>query len=378
MSEKLFCYAPWSNLEILPSGDILPCCKFQAPPGEQTFNIVQHDIQDFRNSQLLSSVKQDFIQGNWPAGCSRCRIEESSGIKSKRNLDYERWHTHYSSYKLDSDNILTISMALGNTCNLKCIICHPTASSKWQKEYADIYNIKVDSIYSVRKKVINSITDIAPNLVHVDIHGGEPFLAGVEEHRNFLDHYINNGSAGDVSIHYTTNGTVWPDQEWFDRWKHFKEIDLQISIDGINERYEYLRYPASWSTLTANVQQYIAYEKTQPNFRLSVSHTVSAYNVYYLEEFIIWCNNIGLPAPWIGKLHRPSILRPTVWNNDAKMYIIKHLESSQLAELKKWAHHLNSINDSTEFEAFVNRTHAHDKYRNLDFKKTFPELATYI
>jgi MoaA/NifB/PqqE/SkfB family radical SAM enzyme len=378
MTEKLFCYAPWSNLEILPSGEILPCCKFQSLPGAQTFNIVQHDIQDFRNSQLLSSVKQDFIQGKWPAGCNRCRIEESSGIKSKRNLDYERWHTHYSSYDLDSENILTISMALGNTCNLKCIICNPTASSKWQKEYADIYNIKVDSISSVRKKVINGITDIAPNLVHVDVHGGEPFLSGIEEHRDFLDHYINNGCAGDVSIHYTTNGTVWPDQEWFDRWKHFKEIDLQISIDGINQRYEYLRYPASWSTLEANVQQYIAYEKTQSNFRLSVAHTVSAYNVYYLEEFIIWCNNVGLPSPWIGKLHRPSVLRPTVWSKDAKMHIIKHLESSQLAEVKKWAHHLTTIDDSTEFEVFVKRTHAHDKYRSLDFKKTFPELATYI
>jgi sulfatase maturation enzyme AslB (radical SAM superfamily) len=378
MAEKLFCYAPWTNLEILPSGDILPCCKFLPSTGQENFNIVQHTIQDYRSSQLLIDVKQEFNQGRWPKGCNRCQIEESSGIKSKRILDHERWKQHYDLYNLEDNHILTVSMALGNTCNLKCIICGPVASSKWQKEYFDIYNIKVESIESVRKSVISGITDIAPNLVHIDIHGGEPFLSGIAEHRTFLDHYIDNKSASQVSIHYTTNGTVWPEQEWFDRWQHFKEVDLQISIDGIRERYEYLRYPANWDALESNVKKYVDYEKTQPNFRLSVAHTVSAYNIFYLEEFINWCADIKLPKPWIGKLHRPDILRPTVWNKHAKIFITKYLESSHNEEVKKWAHHLNSIDDSTLFDMFVERTNTHDQYRKLDFKKTFPELAPYI
>lgn len=378
MTEKLFCYAPWTNLEILPSGEILPCCKFRPTSAQETFNIAQHTIEDFRNSQLLAETKQDFDRGIWPRGCDRCRIEESSGIKSKRILDYERWNRHYDSYNFNNNNILTVSMAFGNTCNLKCIICGPASSSKWQKEYSDIYNIKVESIEPVRKYVINGITNIAPHLVHVDIHGGEPFLSGLDEHRDFLDYYINNGSADKISVHYTTNGTVWPDQEWFDRWQHFKEIDLQISVDGINQRYEYLRYPAKWDTLELNVKKYIEYEKTQSNFRLSVAHTVSAYNIYYLEEFINWCNDTGLPNPWIGKLHRPDVLRPTVWNKHAKMFIAKHLESSQNDEVRKWAHHLNSLDDSKVFNEFIKRTIAHDQYRKLDFKKTFPELASYL
>jgi hypothetical protein len=153
---------------------------------------------------------------------------------------------------------------------------------------------------------------------------------------------------------------------------------IQASIDGIGERYEYLRYPASWSILKDNVQQYIAHEKTHSNFRLSIAHTVSAYNVYYLDEFVTWCSKIGLPKPWMGKLHRPDSLRPTVWHKDAKIFIAEQLESSIYEEVRKWANHLRTVDDSELFDTFVERTLVHDQYRNLDFKKVFPELANYI
>ena len=128
-----FCYAPWNNVEILPQGKILPCCKFQSSYYTQTFNITQHSIDDYRQSKMLADIKQEFIKGQWPTGCERCRIEEESGIKSKRQLDYDRWQEQYDNYDLESDTLLTVSLALGNTCNLKCIICSPYASSKWAK-----------------------------------------------------------------------------------------------------------------------------------------------------------------------------------------------------------------------------------------------------
>jgi uncharacterized radical SAM superfamily Fe-S cluster-containing enzyme len=118
---------------------------------------------------MLNTIKQEFTQGIWPAGCERCQIEEKTNIESKRQLDYTRWQEYYDKYDLESNTLLTVSMALGNTCNLKCIICHPSASSKWAKEYQDIYNIKVNSIETVRKDLITNLTSIAPNLIHIDI-----------------------------------------------------------------------------------------------------------------------------------------------------------------------------------------------------------------
>jgi sulfatase maturation enzyme AslB (radical SAM superfamily) len=378
MKSKVFCLAPWSNLEILPSGEILPCCKFQSSAYSEQFRITQHTIDDYRNSQTLSQVKKDFLQGTWPKGCNRCQIEEENNIKSKRELDYSRWTTQYDEYDLDTNAILTLSMAIGNVCNLKCIMCGPAASSLWQKEYKDIYGIQFNSIESYRRNVIDTITEVAPTLIHIDIHGGEPFLSGLSEHRKLLDHYIKSGKSKDITIHYTTNGTIWPGDEWTNRWTHFKEIDLQISIDGVGPRYEYIRYPADWNILVNNIRLYQHHQQTHANFRISIAHTVNAYNIFYLEEFIEWCKSMNLPSPWMGKLHNPHHLRPSVWPAEAKHYIINHLQKSKYAELQSWANLLDTTDDSELFPQFQKFVNTHDQYRKLMFNNTFPELAEYL
>ena len=373
-----FCHAPWTNLEILPQGKILPCCKFQSSYYPQTFNIAQHTIDDYRQSKMLADIKQQFSQGTWPAGCERCKIEEQSGIKSKRQLDYERWQQEYDSYDLDSNTLLTVSLALGNTCNLKCIICSPYASSKWVKEYKDVYGINVASVELVRRDLIKNLTNIAPDLIHIDMHGGEPLLSNIEHHQALLDHYIQTDQAKNISIHYTTNATIFPDTEWIKRWRHFAEIDLQLSIDGVGQKFEYLRYPANWNEVTSNVDRYLELEQHTPNIRLSVAHAVSAFNIFYLEEFVQWTQQKGLPKPWMGKLHTPSHLRPSVWPELAKLAIVKKLESSIIDDVVAWANLMQNTDDSNLFTEFQKYVQQHDQYRNTNFATTFPELAPYI
>lgn len=372
-----FCHAPWTNLEILPTGEILPCCKFESHTYPQTFNIQHHTIDDYRQSAMLSTVKQQFQAGQWPTGCERCQIEEQSGIESKRQLDYTRWQHHYDNYNLDSNDLLTVSLALGNTCNLKCIICGPAASSKWIKEYKDVYGIQVQNIESVRKDLINNITSIAPDLVHIDMHGGEPMLSNIEQHQALLDHYIHTGQAKNISIHYTTNATIFPDQTWLDRWMHFAEIDLQLSIDGIGHRYEYLRYPADWRTLENHAEQYLRLQQQQSNIKLSLAHAVSAFNIFYIEEFVTWCQQKGLPRPWMGKVHTAAWLRPSVWPEPAKSAIVNKLQSSTIEDVQTWANLMQNTDDSDLFDQFKQFVQRHDQYRNLDFKNTFPDLAQY-
>ena len=366
-----FCYAPWNNVEILPQGKILPCCKFQSSYYTQTFNITQHSIDDYRQSKMLADIKQEFIKGQWPTGCERCRIEEESGIKSKRQEQYDN-------YDLESDTLLTVSLALGNTCNLKCIICSPYASSKWAKEYKDVYRIDVPSIEPVRRDLIKNLTTIAPKLIHIDMHGGEPLLSNIEQHRALLDHYIETDQSKNISIHYTTNATVFPDVDWINRWSHFAEIDLQLSIDGVGQQFEYLRYPANWNEMTGNVDRYLELEQYTSNIRLSVAHTVSAFNIFYLEEFVNWTQQKGLPKPWMGKLHTPAHLRPSVWPELAKSAIVKKLESSIIDNVLAWTNLMQTTDDSNLFTEFKQYVQQHDQYRNTNFAKTFPELAPYI
>jgi len=371
-----FCYSPWTNVDITPTGNIAPCCKFQIQ--ENTFNIRINSIEEYKNSNFLNGVKQQFLNDTWPLGCDRCRIEEDNNIKSKRLLDSIRWKDYYQTFNLASDNFITSNIAFGNTCNLKCITCGPSPSSRWHKEYQQIYGDKIIPFKFYKKNFVEDFVNSAPDIKHLDIGGGEPFLSGTTEQKQLLEYYIQTNQANNISIHYTTNATIYPEKEWWDLWCHFKEIDIQLSIDGIEKQYEYIRYPAIWDVLVTNAKLYLKQRSVLTNLRLSVSHTVSAYNIYYLAEFFIWCYNIGLPTPWLGRVHDPIFMRPTVWPLQIKNKIIDKLKISKQQDIRNWVNLLNNNDDSKYFNEFKSKTQAHDLYRGLKFADTFIELGQYF
>lgn len=364
-----FCYSPWTNIDISPDGRVSPCCKFTGPLPEYS------TVDDYTNSEFLKSIKRDFENNSWPTGCQRCQIEEQNSIESKRQLDYQRWQTQYESYDLNCHQFITASIAFGNTCNLKCITCGPVSSSLWHQEHKQIYGKTLAPVKFFKQNFVQDFVTHAPGIVHLDIPGGEPFLSGVAEQKQLLNHYIQSGQAANTTIHYTTNATIMPDQEWWDLWQHFHEVEVQLSIDGVGSRFEYIRFPGNWQKVSENVAEYVL---RQNQVKLSVSHTVSAYNIYYLDEFFAWCYNQGLPRPWLGRVHYPAHMRPSVWHPAAREFIVTHLMTSQYQDVLTWANLIANTDDSDLFNTFKQRCQDHDTYRKLNFKNTFPELAPYI
>jgi len=374
-----FCFAPWTNIDISPQGDLMPCCKFDHK--SYTYkkqNIITTDIQSYSSCDLLQEIKEDFLNDQWPTGCNRCRIEEENAVESKRQLDYSRWQDHYDSYNLKSKKYLTASIAFGNTCNYKCITCSPSSSSRWYQEYKLIYGQAKKPNHFYKEGFIEDFIAQCDNLIHLDIPGGEPFLSGVGQQQELLDFYIQSGQAKNISIHYTTNVSKFPDQSWWDRWQYFNEIDMQLSIDGVGSRYEYIRFPGNWEACEQNVDRYLAAEHQTDNLRLSVSHTLSAYNVNYLDEFFNWCEQKKLPRPWIGRVHTPAHFRLGVYPDSIKESIVASLRSSKFKDVQIWANLLENSDDTLYFDEFIKKTKAHDEYRQLNFEKTFPEVANLI
>jgi MoaA/NifB/PqqE/SkfB family radical SAM enzyme len=371
-----FCYAPWTNVDISPNGTLSPCCKYQFNSCDKKFNIKYNTIEEYKSSDLLKSIKQSFVNDRWADGCTRCQIEEKNDIKSKRQLDYERWKQYYDICNLTQTGFITASIAFGNTCNLSCITCSPMSSSRWQKEYEVIYNKKVLPFHFYKQNFVNEFVQQATDIVHIDIPGGEPFLSGVTEQKLLLEHYIRAGNANSISLHYTTNATLYPDETWWHLWDHFKEVDIQLSIDGVKKRFEYIRFPADWNTVNVNINKYI--QNTHSKLKLSVSHTVSAYNIYYLDEFLTWVTDVGLPRPWQGRVHNPLHMRPSVWHQNARDFIIDHLKNSAYSDCHVWANYLDKCDDSNQFKNFLKYLNKHDQYRNLDFKITFPDLVKFL
>ena len=370
---KPLCLVPWTSIDISPQGSIAPCCKYT----DDMMNIKYSTIKDYVNSDELKTIKQQMLNNEWPSGCVRCKSEEQNNIKSKRQLDYERWKTPFDNYTEDQ-GFITASIAFGNTCNLKCIMCSPSSSSRWRKEYIDVYGVDRPPLEVIDNATSDDIYNALPNAIHFDIPGGEPFLSEVDKQLELLQRYVDTGQSKEMTLHYTTNAQKYPDEKWWELWSNFKEIDLQLSIDGVNDRYEYIRYPAKTSLLETNVQKYQCKELLLDNFRLSLAHTLSAYNVYYLGEFFDWCERKRLPRPWIGKVHNPAHMRPDVFPDSIKSQIVSHMRTSKHEDVHTWAQYLENNSSDEHYTDWQKYTDKHDVYRNTNFAKTFPELEEVI
>ena len=114
------------------------------------------------------------------------------------------------------------------------------------------------------------------------------------------------------------------------------------------------------------------------NVTLSVSHTVSAYNIYYLSEFFDWCNSVGLPKPYCGRVHSPAHMRPCVYKDTVKNNIAKHLACSKHKDVLQWSKYLQDNDSSKHWNKFMTMRDKHDVYRNTNFAKTFPEVEELI
>ena len=374
-----FCHNPWTNLEVTPKGVMQPCCKFRNEAyDDKPLTIANNSISQYLQSTVLQQVKQDFNAGNWPKGCESCRLEENNGMSSKRTMDYTRWQKEYDAYNFESNEFLIGALAFGNTCNIKCITCRPGSSSRWVKEYKDIYNIHVEPYRFNEDQFVNDFFDHSPNIIHMDIGGGEPLLSGAPQQRRLLSEYVSTGQSKNIVIHYNTNGTIFPDDEWWKLWDNFKQVEMQISLDGVGPKFEYIRYLAKWDEVVKNVRKYQIHSIRRPNFKISISHTLSAYNIYYLDEFFDWCDSYHLPEPWVGIVHKPEHMSPAVWTGPARQAIIDHLQSSKRQSVRTWSNYIINHDETAHYREFIKKLVEHDRYRGLNFKTTFPEMAQYL
>lgn len=363
------CYHPWVGLDISPQGEYKPCCKFGPVLGTS--------LTEYQTSEKLAQLKEQFLAGERPDECARCWKDEDADLPSKRTLD-NKYIFNDTAPALTSFKVL--SVPFGNTCNLACRICSSYPSSRWGQEaeklkpyFPDIPIYKHNKFYQTAE-FKQSIDELSKDVVHVTFPGGEPFYADSETHYEFLMSMLDR--APEISLHYITNGTKMPGQEMFHAWDKFKQVDIQLSIDGILDQFEYNRWPALWPQVYANVQKYQRYALQHRNIKLSISHSVSIFTVYYLPQFLEWCKMAYLPAPYLGLVSNPLHYSITALPAGAKQAIEAHFHNDpRLTGIVKamWAK-----DDSDQLDLLVKYVKILDKQRQQNFAETFPELYNLL
>jgi len=117
-----------------------------------------------------------------------------------------------------------------------------------------------------------------------------------------LQGLINKGIAGNIEIHYNTNGTQWP-EEAEEIWRYFKTVEIAFSIDDVGSRFEYQRSNAVWTEVQANIERFKEMRSRNSNIQLQVCTTVNVFNVYYLEDVADWIGDQTFDFVYWNMMH---------------------------------------------------------------------------
>jgi MoaA/NifB/PqqE/SkfB family radical SAM enzyme len=262
----------------------------------------------------MRGLRKQFLQAEQPATCRKCWNEEDAGRTSKRmhTLNRLKHMIPDAEWTQDPKPLMFLDLKLGNICNLKCRICGSWSSSTFaveEIEFSPIAEKKRGLHYQMLKQGAwardnqdfwDEINGMSDQIRYIEFTGGEPFM--IREHFQFLQRIIDMGIAGQVEIHYNTNGTQYPDGA-ADIWQHFKTVEIAFSIDDVEGRFEYQRANAMWELVEHNIARFDAMRMCNPNIQLQACITVNVFNVMYLEKVANWVDKQGFDFIYWNMLH---------------------------------------------------------------------------
>jgi sulfatase maturation enzyme AslB (radical SAM superfamily) len=219
-------------------------------------NAPQFDsMEEMDQSLWLRNAKLYMHKGLWPAECLRCKQTETAENTSIRlnAIRFDQTQTQ--------PDYLIVGGVLDNICNSGCMTCNETHSTKIGSLKSRIYPIVDNS-----SKFWNLPMD---RIVHLDVNGGEPSAS--KNYKNIL----KNPPPNVKSIRINTNGSIIIDEieELINRGI---KITVTVSLDGIEETHDFVRWPIKWDNFYKNLMHYQAIDKLD----LNTWTTVSALNIY--------------------------------------------------------------------------------------------------
>jgi MoaA/NifB/PqqE/SkfB family radical SAM enzyme len=392
-----FCVLPWVSLETSPIGTVRPCCLAEeeiVDDAGEKFDLNTASFGGIQNSKYMQDLRQQFLDKKQPQTCRKCWREERSGRTSKRmhTLDRLKHMLPDQDWTADAKPLMFLDLKLGNICNLKCRICGSWSSSTFATEELQFLGRDEDRKNNHHYRMLrqgswprenptfwNEIDRVVDQIRYIEFTGGEPFM--IQEHFDMLQGLVDRGIAGNIEIHYNTNGTQWPEHAEA-IWQHFKTVEIAFSIDDVGARFEYQRSNAVWSEVLQNLERFRELRSRNLNIRLQVCSTVNVFNVYYLEELANWIDTQQFNFVYWNMMHEAYYFSINTLPESTKQAIADKLRSAQVSE-KHQAEFENIIkfmNGGVGLDGFILRMRIADldRKRQQDLARVEPEFAKLI
>lgn len=360
---KPFCHYLTKQYRI-EQDRVRPCCFFGASA----------NLNDPKELELYHNYVSNVT--DWIPECNVCKQREESGIVSPRQILEKN-----KEFTDSDDQIVSIQIQFDNICNAACLICGPWASTTWGKYLSNIDQktpkvIKISQ--SDQTQLAEGYLDKIKNLVdfsqlkRIEFLGGEPLLTNI--HEVFLNEIP---VPENVELCYTTNLSCRPTESMLEMWRKFKQVVLQVSIDGTDDHHHYLRWPMRWNQLENNLKFILA----QPgiNYKMSGSFTLTPLSAFYHDRYVEWAKSFFndtdisytqiFSNPWTDR-HGPMGIGAT--------------PQSLIDEIKSKygdGHVISNImepHDPEKYIKFMDYIEYHDRHRQLNWREVFPEIQHHF
>ena len=372
--DKNFCVLPWTGFELEPNGIVKNCIISEDAIG----NIHQNSIENILQSKKNLEIKTQMLNKEFPNNCKGCYFQEKDRAKSFESISSRLYYAkelgpHISNNLLDDKNNFDLShvdLRWNNKCNQACVYCNSDYSSKWAQELNIKQKFEKENVEKVKQYVFKNIK----KLKNVYLAGGEPLL--MNDNKEFLELLLKQNP--DIHLRVNTNlsstGTGV-----FHLLCQFKNVHWTISVESIEEEYEYIRYHSSWNNFLKNLK-YIQTLNHRISFNMLhfILNYKSIFDCVDLLQKAGFHNNSFIIGPLYGPLflnikHLPqkilneviNILKTKI-NEKPGFYLQNSLENC----LK----YLTENDFYANIELVHNRIKKMDERRNLDSRKIFPKL----
>ena len=380
-----FCIAPFQSTRQNPLGRTSPCA-FGA--GEWRLGHLGPDQRWC--SQELNDLRTKFIKGERPVECQRCWNEEAAGKKSLRQRQLEYFPDDYENFIRSGQWITgpkTAVFKTSNVCNLACRSCAGWDTNTYAKEgnyYAEKYQTKLINRQGV-EKIHNRFIPVAPashmdfmkyagltdNLEKIDFFGGEPLLNITQ--LDLLEYLVDKKLSNKITLFYSTNCTQIPTPRLRRCWNKFKRVEISVSIDGIEEQFEYLRWPAKWQQCLTTLRSFKDFS-AQADCEMFVMSgvTFSVYNMLQADLVTEWLDQ-EIGCTYSNMVDSPGYLSLHVVPDHVKSLVRARVRHKEVLGYIDIRHH-----DPLLWKQFMIWTKRQDQYRKQEFCQIFPELYEAI
>jgi len=374
------CPLPWTHLEVDVNGSASPCCLYKG--SIPNVKVYENSLSYIQKTEYMEKLREQFRNGERPAGCSSCWQEEDAGKTSKRQNSIYKMKQSLQNWTPDSEPTLKfIDFKLGNVCNLKCRICGSWSSSKWAQEEIDYgpNDLARKQLYEGgwpkrHPQFFEDIKDVLEDVEYFEFTGGEPFM--IQNHFKILEHCVEQGYARKQDIHYNTNGTQLPDKKIFDLLSKFKRVEVAFSIDDVGNQFEYQRHPANWRNVNENIMKWKQYNPGNIDFQ--ICSTINIFNIFSLAKLILWVKQVDPKFFYVN-----TCFDPEYFNIQTLPQQAKNIATERYGNIKEFKGIIDFMNLADRYNETIKEQRRQrilqaDRYRGENFAKTFPTLNSIL